>query len=71
MTPSSEEIANQNFSISFDGTTRLGEALNVTGRWCTSNFELVKRLLAFHQEARECQATCRPHHPTPVHGLES
>ena len=41
------ELLDQYIGISFDGTTRLGEAINTTGRWCTNNFMLVMRLLDF------------------------
>lgn len=41
------ELSGQHVGIAFDGTTRLGEAINVTGRWCNHRFELVKRLLDF------------------------
>ena len=43
-----EELNDQYVGIAFDGTTRLGEAINVTGRWCTDKFEIVMRLLDFH-----------------------
>ena len=39
------ELRDQYVGIAFDGTTRLGEAINITGRWCSSEFRLVKRLL--------------------------
>ena len=39
------ELRDQYVGIAFDGTTRLGEAINITGRWCSSDFRLVKRLL--------------------------
>lgn len=35
------------FSVAFDGTSRLGEAINVVGRYCTQEFELKTRLLRF------------------------
>lgn len=35
------------FSISFDGTTRLGEAVNVVARFCTKLFHLHTRLIRF------------------------
>lgn len=41
------ETSDQYLGVAFDGTTRLGEAINVTGRWCNARFELVKRLLDF------------------------
>lgn len=34
-------------SVAFDGTSRLGEAVNVTGRWCDAEFKLRCRLLRF------------------------
>ena len=30
------ELRDQYIGIAFDGTTRLGEAINTTGRWCTA-----------------------------------
>ena len=42
-----QELEGQYVSIVFDGTTRLGEAVNVVGRWCTSDFRLTHRLLDF------------------------
>ena len=41
-------LEGQYLSIQFDGTTRLGEAINVVAKWCSSDFKLVKRLLDFH-----------------------
>jgi hypothetical protein len=41
------ELEGEYISASFDGTTRLGEALNITGRWCTRQFHLRLRLLDF------------------------
>ncbi|KAL1511483.1 hypothetical protein AB1Y20_006281 [Prymnesium parvum] len=40
-----KELDGQYISISFDGTTRLGEAICCTTRWCSATFELEKRLL--------------------------
>ena len=34
-------------SSSFDGTTRLGEAVNMVNRWCSADFRLQKRLTMF------------------------
>lgn len=42
-----QELRGQWIGISFDGTSRLGEAINITGRWCTDDFNLQKRLLRF------------------------
>ena len=42
------ELTDQYIGIAFDGTTRLGEAINTTGRWCTEDLLLVQRLLDFH-----------------------
>ena len=41
------EMVGQYIGIAFDGTTRLGEAINTTGRWCTKDFEIIMRLLDF------------------------
>ena len=42
-----KEMEGQYVGMGFDGTTRLGEAICTTGRWCTKGFYLVKRLLDF------------------------
>lgn len=42
-----QELRGQFVGIAFDGTSRLGEAVNITGRWCTADFYLEKRLLRF------------------------
>ena len=41
------EVDDQYVGIAFDGTTRLGEAINTTGRWCTKDFCIRMRLLDF------------------------
>lgn len=41
------ELLGEYIGIAFDGTSRLGEAINTTSRWCTKKFELKKRLLDF------------------------
>ena len=41
------ELREQYLSIAFDGTTRLGEAINTTCRWCTVDFKIQKRLIDF------------------------
>ena len=41
------ELKAQFLGISFDGTSRLGEALNIVGRYCSDDFVLNKRLLRF------------------------
>ena len=42
------ETADQYIGVAFDGTTRLGEAICTTGRWCTNAFARMHRLLDFH-----------------------
>lgn len=42
-----KEISSQWVSSQFDGTTRLGEAINLVNRWCTVDFELRQRLTLF------------------------
>jgi hypothetical protein len=37
------ELKDQYIGIAFDGTSRLGEAINVTARWCSADFEIVMR----------------------------
>ena len=41
------ELDGQRYSLAFDGTTRLGEALNVVARFCTEQFVLEQRLVRF------------------------
>lgn len=41
------EVHNEFLSVSFDGTSRLGEAVNITGKWCDTDFWLRCRLLRF------------------------
>ena len=41
------EVHEQYIFIEFDGTTRLGEAINVTCRFITADFRVVRRLLDF------------------------
>lgn len=42
-----QELTDNFLGIAFDGTSRLGEAVNITGRFCTAKFSLEKRLLRF------------------------
>lgn len=42
-----KEIKGQFLCVSFDGTSRMGEAINITGRWCSTDFHLQHRLLRF------------------------
>ena len=42
-----QELDDQWVGISFDGTTRLGEAINTTARWCSEVFDLQLRLIDF------------------------
>lgn len=46
----------QFLGVHFDGTTRLGEAICLTGRWCTSDFKLHIRLLQFKTTATHVSA---------------
>lgn len=41
------EIGGKFLGISFDGTSRVGEAINLVGRFCNSDFNLQYRLLQF------------------------
>jgi hypothetical protein len=41
------DLSGQLVNISFDGTRRLGEAVNVTGRFCSPTFQVEMRLIAF------------------------
>ena len=42
-----KELMGQHFALIFDGTTRLGEAINMVTRSITNNFEILMRLVAF------------------------
>ena len=42
-----QEMEGEYVSSSFDGTSRLGEAVNMVNRWCTADFHLEKRLTMF------------------------
>jgi hypothetical protein len=46
------EVVGQHVSIMFDGTSRLGEAINIIFRWCGADFRLVQRLTKFVTLAR-------------------
>lgn len=50
------DVAGQHVCIAFDGTRRLGEAINVTGRFCSDKFEIKTRLLAFVTAAKSYDA---------------
>lgn len=41
------EVSSNFVGVSFDGTTRIGEAVAITGRFCNKNFQLTHRLLRF------------------------
>lgn len=41
------ELNGEFLGIAFDGTSRLGEAVNITGRVCSVDFKIVMRLLRF------------------------
>lgn len=51
-----EELHGQFIGIAFDGTTRLGEAVSITGRFCNERFELVHRLLRLVTTQRHMRA---------------
>jgi hypothetical protein len=51
-----EEAKGEHLNISFDGTTRLGEAINTTARWCSDEFWIVRRLVMFATTARHVDA---------------
>ncbi|KAL1499912.1 hypothetical protein AB1Y20_012594 [Prymnesium parvum] len=42
-----KELKGQSISTAFDGTTRLGEAINMVNRWCSADFQLQQRLTMF------------------------
>lgn len=41
------EVKNKYLTVIFDGTTRLGEATNIIVRYCTDDFQILQRLVAF------------------------
>lgn len=41
------ELAGNFVSLTFDGTSRLGEAINLTARWCSKEFKICQRLVRF------------------------
>lgn len=49
--------ANEFMGISFDGTSRLGEAINVVGRMCSPDYRVVMRLLSFQTAKAHLNAT--------------
>ena len=51
-----QDVDGQYLSLAFDGTTRLGEAVNVVGRFCSSDFVITRRLLRFVTLARHADA---------------
>lgn len=48
-----DEMVGRYVGLSFDGTSRLGEAVNLTGRYCSNDFTIRMRLLRF--------LTCKVH----------
>ncbi|KAK3269440.1 hypothetical protein CYMTET_22115 [Cymbomonas tetramitiformis] len=42
-----KELQGESVFLMYDGTRRLGEAINVVGRFCSESFALVQRLLSF------------------------
>ena len=50
------DLVGQRISVAYDGTRRQGEALNVTGRYCTIDFHIQMRLLAFITAAKSYTA---------------
>ena len=50
------ELEGQYLSMAFDGTTRLGEAINVVGRYCSPDFMIHRRLLRFLTLAEHADA---------------
>ena len=51
-----QEVEGQFLALAFDGTTRLGEALNVTGRYVTADFHIKQRLMRFVTLAQHADA---------------
>ena len=52
-----DEITDMYCTAIFDGTTRVGEALNVIVRYCTADFYVVQRLVAFITLQKHMNAT--------------
>jgi len=51
------DIAGQHLCIAFDGTRRVDEALNITGRFCSESFEINMKLLTFVTVAKHVDAS--------------
>ena len=54
-----KELFEQYIVLAFDGTTRLGEAVNITRGWCSAQFYLRLRLL-------HCTTLAKYRCPIPV-----
>ena len=52
------ELLDEYIGVAFDGTTRLGEAINTTARWCPKDLKIKMRLIDF------TTLKCAPAHPT-------
>ena len=67
------ELSEQYLAIAFDGTFRLGEAINTTGRWRSHDFRIRLRLLDFatlavHADQVSCSpSTCARMHIFALH----
>jgi hypothetical protein len=46
------DLSGEHICIAFDGTTRLGEAINATARFCSEDFKIVYRLALFITTAK-------------------
>ena len=51
------ELLDEYIGVAFDGTTRLGEAINTTARWCPKDLKIKMRLIDF------TTLKCAPAHP--------
>jgi len=51
------DIEGQHIFVTFDGTPRVGEAINIVCRFCSESFEIEMRLLAFVTAAASCDAS--------------
>ena len=49
-----KELLEQHFAVIFDGTTRLGEAINIVTRSITDDFAISMRLVAFKTTKIHC-----------------
>lgn len=57
-----KEVEKEALCIAFDGTTRLGEMIAVSARWCDSDFDLRHRAMCIHTLAKSPKAVALANH---------